>query len=238
MVESGSLTTMQLAVWRDAMAKDIIRYDLLVQDAMRGVMRKVLGGVAESGYLPGDHHFTISFRTDAPGVTISRRLAEQWPRELTIILQHQYSNLEVDDDGFGVTLSFRSIPEHLYVPFAAVTGFFDPAVEFGLRFEEAEDVEEETEDEAPPVGPSLVAKKPAQAKEIRPVKAEIGKTEAAKSEATKLESAKLESAKLESVKPEPAKASSGEKQRKLRPVETKGEGDEKVVSIDAFRKKP
>jgi hypothetical protein len=237
MVGSGSRTTMQIAVWRDAMAKDIIRYDLLVQDAMRGVMRKVLGDVAENGYLPGDHHFTISFRTEAPGVTISRRLAEQWPQELTIILQHQYSNLEVDDDGFGVTLSFRSIPEHLYVPFSAVTGFFDPSVEFGLRFEEAED-EKETEDEAPSAGPSLVARKPAPAKEMKPVKAETGKIESAKFEAAKIEAAKFESGKFESPKSEPAKAASGEKQRKLRPVETKGEGDEKVVSIDAFRKKP
>ncbi|MGD9658538.1 MAG: SspB family protein [Methylocystis sp.] len=215
------------------MADDIIRYDLLVQDAMRGVMRKVLSDVAVSGYLPGDHHFTISFRTDAPGVTISRRLAEQWPRELTIILQHQYSNLEVDDEGFGVTLSFRSIPEHLYVPFAAVTGFFDPAVEFGLRFETVEDAEEETEDEAPAVGPSLVAQTPEPAKAPKPAKADSGKIEAGKSEASKLESGKPVSAK-----PEPAKAASGEKQRKLRPVETKEEGDEKVVSIDAFRKKP
>ncbi len=238
MVGSGSPTTMQLAVWREAMAKDIIRYDLLVQDAMRGVMRKVLGDVAANGYLPGDHHFTISFRTDAPGVTISRRLAEQWPRELTIILQHQYSNLEVDDEGFGVTLSFRSIPEHLYVPFAAVTGFFDPAVEFGLRFEEAEDADEETEDEAPSVGPTLVAKKPAPAKETKPVKAESGKIEPARFETGKIEAGKFESGKFESTKSEPAKAAGGEKLRKLRTVETKEEGDDKIVSIDAFRKKP
>ena len=218
---------MQMAVWREAMAKDIIRYDLLVQDAMRGVMRKVLNDAAENGYLPGDHHFTISFRTDAPGVTISRRLAEQWPRELTIILQHQYSNLEVDDEGFGVTLSFRSIPEHLYVPFAAVTGFFDPAVKFGLSFEDAEDdADEETEEESPSAGPSLV-KKPEPVRELKPVKVEPAKVEPTKSEPAKVES-----------KSEPAKAPAGEKLRKLRTVETKEEGDDKIVSIDAFRKKP
>ncbi len=139
------------------MTADIIRYDLLVQDAMRGVMRKVLSDVADNGGLPGEHHFTISFLTQAPGVEISRRLAEQWPHELTIILQHQYSNLEVDAEGFGVTLSFRSVPEHLYIPFAAVTGFFDPSVEFGLRFETADEVEaEEEEENAPAAGPSLV----------------------------------------------------------------------------------
>lgn len=140
------------------MAADIIRYDLLVQDAMRGVMRKVLSDVAENGYLPGEHHFTISFLTHAPGVEISRRLAEQWPHELTIILQHQYSNLEVDSEGFGVTLSFRSMPEHLYIPFAAVTGFFDPSVEFGLRFEAADEAPAAAEsDNAPHAGPGLVA---------------------------------------------------------------------------------
>jgi hypothetical protein len=139
------------------MAADIIRYDLLVQDAMRGVMRKVLSDVAEIGYLPGEHHFTISFLTHAPGVEISRRLAEQWPHELTIILQHQYSNLEVDAEGFGVTLSFRSMPEHLYIPFSAVTGFFDPSVEFGLRFETADEATEEEAESPPPAGPGLSA---------------------------------------------------------------------------------
>jgi len=213
-VGSGSRSTIRMAVWRDAMAKDIIRYDLLVQDAMRGVMRKVLGDVAESGYLPGDHHFTISFRTDAPGVTISRRLAEQWPSELTIILQHQWSNLEVDEEGFGVTLSFRSVAEHLYVPFSAVTGFFDPAVEFGLRFESAEDALEEGEEEdAPSPGPSLVAKTPDSVKAFKP-------------------------AKVEPAKAEPNKTPSADRQKKLKPVEAKEDGDDKIVSIDAFRKKP
>ncbi|MCX7898889.1 MAG: ClpXP protease specificity-enhancing factor SspB [Methylocystis sp.] len=140
------------------MAEDLIRYDLLVQDAMRSVVRKVLADVEAAGYLPGDHHFTISFRTDAPGVKISRRLKEQWPRELTIILQHQYSNLEVDEAGFGVSLSFRGVPENLYVPFDAVTGFFDPSVEFGLRFESADAPTEETQG-----APAPIAAKPAAA---------------------------------------------------------------------------
>ncbi|WP_330083390.1 SspB family protein [Methylocystis iwaonis] len=188
------------------MATDLIRYDLLVQDAMRSVVRKVLGDVAASGYLPGDHHFTISFKTDAPGVKISRRLAEQWPQELTIILQHQYTNLEVDDEGFGVTLSFRSIPERLYVPYASITGFYDPSVEFGLRFEAADmEEEEEEEEEVAPARPSLVAARPAEEK------AE------AKPEPQKLE-------KADSPKPAAAEAA-------------EGEGDAKVVSIDAFRKK-
>ncbi len=194
------------------MATDLIRYDLLVQDAMRGVVRKVLEDVAESGYLPGDHHFTISFRTDAAGVKISRRLAEQWPQELTIILQHQYSNLVVDDDGFGVTLSFRSIPEHLYIPFASITGFYDPSVEFGLRFETADfEEEEDEEDAAAPPRPSLVS-----------ARAEDEKAE------TKSAPAKTEKAAAQ--KP-------GAPEKSEAPAVGEDEGDAKVVSIDAFRKK-
>ena len=218
-VGSGSRSTIQMAVWRDAMAKDIIRYDLLVQDAMRGVMRKVLGDVAESGYLPGDHHFTISFRTDAPGVTISRRLAEQWPSELTIILQHQYSDLEVDEEGFGVTLSFRSVAEHLYVPFSAVTGFFDPAVEFGLRFESAEDALEDSEEEDAPSA------------RTKPCRENAGAGEG-------VQAGQGRAGKIEPAKAEPNKTPSADRQRKLKPVEAKEDGDDKIVSIDAFRKKP
>jgi hypothetical protein len=182
------------------MAKDIIRYDLLVQDAMRGVMRKVLEDVVENGYLPGDHHFTISFLTHAPGVQISRRLAEQWPHELTIILQHQYSNLEVDAEGFGVTLSFRSVPENLYIPFSAVTGFFDPSVEFGLRFE----AEDEAEAEAGAETSSTPSGSVASLAESSP--AAPAKTKKAASPAVETPAAD-------------------------------GDGDAKVVSIDAFRKK-
>lgn len=191
------------------MSNDLIRYDLLVQDAMRGVMRRVLSEVVENGFLPGEHHFTISFRTDAPGVEISRRLAEQWPHELTIILQHQYSNLEVDEEGFGVTLSFRSIPEHLYIPFAAVTGFFDPSVEFGLRFEpvDAEEDEEEEEEAPTPMRPSLVSANPT------PLK----KEESARAPKTETEAAAEDDAETE--------------------TEIRDDTDAKVVSIDAFRKK-
>jgi hypothetical protein len=139
------------------MSTDLIRYDLLLQDALRGVMRKVLADAALAGRLPGDHHFTISFRTKAPGVKISKRLAEQWPHEMTIILQHQYSNLVVDERGFSVGLSFRSIPEQLYVPFEAVTVFSDPSVEFGLKWEVEEGPAERDEAPAPfPARPAPV----------------------------------------------------------------------------------
>lgn len=153
------------------MSTDLIRYDLLVQDALRSVMRKVLADAALTGRLPGEHHFTISFRTKAAGVKISKRLAEQWPQEMTIILQHQYSNLVVDERGFSVGLSFRSIPEQLYVPFEAVTVFSDPSVGFGLKWEvdeEAAEQREETPAQFPArVGPSA----PAPAGEAAPAKA-------------------------------------------------------------------
>ncbi|MDT3687994.1 MAG: SspB family protein [Pseudorhodoplanes sp.] len=119
------------------MAVDHIRYDLLAQEALRGVVRHVLADAARNG-LPGDHHFYISFDTGAEGVRISSRLREQYPEEITIILQHQFWDLSVTDEGFEVGLSFGGVPERLVVPFAAIKGFFDPSVQFGLQFETIE----------------------------------------------------------------------------------------------------
>jgi hypothetical protein len=116
------------------MAVDHIRYDLLAQQALRGVVRSVLTDAAKNG-LPGEHHFFIAFDTQAPGVRMSARLREQYPQEMTIILQHQFWDLSVNNDGFEVGLSFGGISERLSVPFAAIKGFFDPSVQFGLQFE-------------------------------------------------------------------------------------------------------
>jgi hypothetical protein len=110
------------------MAVDHIRYDLLTQDALRGVLRTVLADAAKNG-LPGEHHFYISLDTTAEGVRLSPRMLAQYPKEITIVLQHQFWDLEVG-------LSFGGIPERLTVPFAAIKGFFDPAVQFGLQFQE------------------------------------------------------------------------------------------------------
>lgn len=119
---------------RQAMTQDMIRYDILAQDALRGVIRKVLGEVMRTG-LPGNHHFFITFVTGAPGVRISPRLREKYPEQMTIVLQHQYWDLEVSDTGFEVTLSFSDISEKLVVPYAAIRGFYDPSVNFELEFE-------------------------------------------------------------------------------------------------------
>jgi uncharacterized protein len=115
------------------MAVDHIRYDLLTQDAMRGVVRRVLKDAALKG-LAGEHHFFISFATRSPGVKISSRLQAQYAEEMTIVLQHQFWDLSVTDDAFEVGLSFNGIPERLTIPFAAIKGFFDPSVNFGLQF--------------------------------------------------------------------------------------------------------
>ena len=114
---------------------DQIRYDLLTQQALRGVVRSVLTDTAKKG-LPGDHHFYISFDTRADGVRLSDRLRAQYPEEMTIILQHQFWDLKVGEEDFEVGLSFGGIPERLTVPFEAINGFFDPSVQFGLQFEE------------------------------------------------------------------------------------------------------
>jgi uncharacterized protein len=119
------------------MALDHIRYDILAQAALRGVVRTVLADAAEKG-LPGEHHFKITFATAAPGVRLSERMRAQYPQEMTIILQHQFWDLVVRDEAFEVGLSFGGIPERLTVPFDAVTAFLDPAVQFGFQFETIE----------------------------------------------------------------------------------------------------
>ncbi|MDP8998210.1 MAG: ClpXP protease specificity-enhancing factor SspB [Pseudomonadota bacterium] len=116
------------------MPEDLMRYDLLAQNALRGVVRDALRHVQKSG-LPGEHHFFIQFDTRYPGVSIGERLSAKYPREMTIVLQHQFYNLLIFEDRFQVELSFDNIQEKLLVPFAAVKGFLDPYVQFGLQFE-------------------------------------------------------------------------------------------------------
>jgi uncharacterized protein len=116
------------------MAEDLMRYDLLAQDALRGVVRSALAQVAVSG-LPGDHHLFIAIDTRHSQVQISDRLRQKYPEEITIVLQHQFWNLEVRETEFSVELTFDNVLEKLVVPYTAIKGFFDPAVQFGLQFE-------------------------------------------------------------------------------------------------------
>ena len=115
---------------------DQIRYDLLTQQALRGVVRSVLVDTVKRGTLPGDHHFYIAFDTTHEGVRMPDRLRAQYPEQITIILQHQFWDLKVTDETFEVGLAFGGVPSKLVVPFEAVTGFFDPSVQFSLQFEE------------------------------------------------------------------------------------------------------
>ena len=136
------------------MPVDHLRYDILAQEALRGMVRGVLADVAKKG-LPGEHHFYVTFDTRAEGVRLSPRLLEQYPEQVTIVLQHQFWDLKVTDVEFEVGLSFSGVAERLVVPFAAITAFVDPSVQFALQFETIE----EGETQAPGAQPK--AKTPA-----------------------------------------------------------------------------
>src|SRR5919107_5199549 len=138
----------------DETPESLIPYDEIVQDALRAVVGRVLGEVEESGVLPGEHHFYITFKTRAPGVAIPKHLLERFPDEMTIVIQHRFWDLNVEDDAFSVGLSFGGVPATLHVPFAAVTQFHDPAVEFALTFqanasEDAPEEHEQAQNDAP-----------------------------------------------------------------------------------------
>jgi uncharacterized protein len=189
------------------MATDLIRYDLLVQDALRSVVRKVLADTARGGLI-GEHHFNIAFKTQAPGVVVPAAVKSRFPDEMSIILQHEFWDLVVTPDAFEVNLNFSRRPERLTVPFDAITGFTDPSVPFGFKLEprQAEEAAQPAPRRAPPgprrpdpstAQPSVPAKTP-------PVK---------------------------SPEPMGAKASELAAKASAAPPEAK------VVSIDAFRKK-
>lgn len=190
------------------MSKDVLRYDLMVQDALKGVVRKILTEAARDG-LPGEHHFYVTFRTGAPGVRLSQRLREKHPDEMTIVLQHQFWDLSVGEHSFEVGLSFSGVPERLLVPFDAISTFFDPSVQFGLKFE----AQDQAEDAASPEAEATEAP-PAPAKIVpAALPATKGKAPAAEPAAA-------------SAKAEPA--TEGDDSR----------GGAEVVSLDSFRKKP
>ena len=207
------------------MADDLIRYDLLVQDALRGVVRKVLTDAAREG-LMGEHHFYVSFRTEAPGVRMSQALREKYPQDMTIVLQHQFWDLNVTEHAFEVGLSFSGVPERLLVPFDALSGFFDPSVQFGLKFDlsEAGEAPEEANTAPAKPGPRGAGSEPS---EVRP------------------KSAGLATIGASTPKGLPAPAAQGEKpagtsdDKAPRPAAKKEgeEGSAEVVSLDAFRKK-
>ncbi|KRE16355.1 Stringent starvation protein B [Bosea sp. Root483D1] len=207
------------------MTKDILRYDLMVQDALKGVVRKILSEAGRDG-LPGEHHFYITFRTTAPGVRLSQRLREKHPDEMTIVLQHQFWDLNVSDHAFEVGLSFSGVPERLLIPYDAITTFFDPSVQFGLKFE-TQDAAGEAAAGEPPVpakGPRGAASEPGVVPAVPlalPAKASVKSLPAAKSKAAE----KTDEAGKPDLAVEQKSAGAEE------------EGGAQVVSLDAFRKK-
>lgn len=130
------------------MGQDGLRYDKMVEEALRSVVRESLTFAAENG-LPGDHHFYITFRTHLPGVAVPDYARARHPEEMTIVLQHQFWDLTVDHERFGVTLSFSGKSERLEIPFSAVTGFADPSAKFGLQFQGIPGLEEEVDEDVP-----------------------------------------------------------------------------------------
>lgn len=149
------------------MTGSTIEYGSLMHDAMRSLIRKVLGQVEKDG-LPGAHHFFITFDTSHPDAELADWLSDRYPSEMTVVMQHWYDNLRVTDDGFAITLNFGDTPEALYVPYDAIKTFVDPSVEFGLRFEAQEDEVDApvvvAEDDAPTEMPAPKERKPEKSK--------------------------------------------------------------------------
>ena len=123
------------------MSEDQLHYPIMIDQAMRGVVRETLKRVQSTG-LPGEHHFYISFLTGFPGVKISEQLKSRYPKEITIVMQHQYWDFKVEEAFFTVTLSFGGVPEKLSIPFAALTAFADPSIKFGLQFQHSDILED------------------------------------------------------------------------------------------------
>jgi hypothetical protein len=215
-------------------SKDLIRYDLIVQEALKGVVRKVLIDAGRDG-LPGDHHFYISFRTDYPGVRLSQRMRDKYPEEMTIVLQHQFWDLGVTDHTFEVGLSFSGVPERLLIPFDALVGFFDPSVQFGLKFELGGEASE-----ASPAAPS-----PAERPKLAPPRADKPTPlRGAGSEPAEMKPQELKASepKGQGAKAEPK--SKGKAAKNAEPAADQDAGEKQddkqsgqVVSLDAFRKK-
>jgi hypothetical protein len=209
-----------------------IRYDLLAQQALRGVVRTVLADVAKKG-LPGEHHFKITFNTTAPGVRLSDRMRAQYPEAMTIILQHQFWDLTAGDDAFEVGLSFGGVPERLTVPFDAIIAFYDPAVQFGFQFEPMDAAADEQSD-----ADKLAEKSPEKGAEKRPAKgAQKGAAKDVAKGAAKGE---------EKTVPAPAALPAGKRAGAAPPADeppapppgTDGStGGGEVVRLDRFRKK-
>jgi hypothetical protein len=213
------------------MPLDHIRYDILVQDALRGMVREVLAETIKKG-LPGEHHFFITFDTTADGVRLSERLRAQYPEEMTVVLQHQFWDLKVTDESFEVGLSFGGIGERLVVPFAAIRAFADPSVQFTLQFETLGETPDEEEGAATETDKGLAAPRgPSRTKRKVP----------AQREASGSDSPERESARPAAGAPPPSPGALQQTPDKPQTEPNDKPGGEKtgaeVVRLDRFRKK-
>lgn len=189
--------------------QDHIRYDILAQDALRGVIRKVLSEIAATGSLPGEHHFFITFLTNAPGVRISAFLKEKYIEQMTIVVQHQFWDMKVTESYFEISLSFSDKPEKLHIPFAAIRGFYDPSVNFELEF----DTEIADNDVLPSGEVATYVPPPAE------------------------EAGSGDCAKIESNVPSEKKADAAVSEKSVTEENSEEKPGADVVSLDAFRKK-
>ncbi len=213
------------------MARDTLQYDKMVESALRGVVRQALIYISKNG-LPGNHHFYLTFRTDHPGVDISESLRAQYPNDMTVVLQHQYWGLEVNDDHFVVNLSFNNIPERLQVPYAAMMSFVDPSVKFGLQFQPLE----------PDSPASLASGFAAAAAATDSAKSKPKLSEAKPAEVKPIELKPAEAKKSDKAAPapkEPGKETATDKDEPKAPADAADSAApaDKVVSLDSFRKK-
>lgn len=188
--------------------EDLIRYDVLTQEALRNVIRKVLEEVSAAG-LPGEHHFFITFRTDHPGVKLSSRMRERYSEEMTIVIQHSFWDLNVSEQHFEIDLSFDDILERLRVPFSSLKGFFDPHVKFGVQFD-ADYLEAANADSAED---DITAENPDNLPQVAQTR-EVAKT-----------------------KPKKASKNKKEANTEAEDAGDKESGGAEIVSLDKFRKK-
>ena len=211
------------------MSQDLMNYDKMTQLALRGVVRDAIRRVIREGGLPGAHHFYITFLTRFPGVDIDESLTKKYPEEVTIVLEHQYWDLKAHDDSFEVTLKFGGVPKYLHVPYTAISRFHDPSVGFAMQFDPPEEMAEKSanEDQDKPRAPLTLAKlqpEPSSEPEAKPVPKAV------------------KSAVKPAVKPKKAPQKTAQKPAKKKAAAKskdtpKKEDENKVVSLDAFRKK-
>ncbi len=201
------------------MSQDLMNYDRMTQLALRGVVRDAIRRVIREDGLPGAHHFYITFLTRFPGVDVDESLASKYPEEVTIVLEHQYWDLKAHDDSFEVTLKFGGVPKYLSVPYTAITRFHDPSVGFAMQFDPPEEMQDSQESKPKP--PLTLAK-------LKP------------ETAPKLKSVKPAAKPAPRPKKAPGKKTTGKAKvdtKKTAQKENKADDANKVVSLDAFRKK-